>query len=255
MHRASLLGIAALAAALAAGCSKGSEDPGDEAEPPTSGAPATAADPAATEPAKPALPTRGPIGAAVGEGGTGEARAAGIEALPFEATAVDRDMPHKGKVVGGQRWRDGNGDNMLVLSRIERMADDGMSSVFLYANHFVRGADGKVRLLREVKDRYEDCEFDNMTRFLSDANQVTDLDNDGLGEVWFAYVVDCTSDVAPLTTKLLGLENGDKYIIRGRIDDTGLTQSEKKVDASLTRGPEEFAEHADSLWIRLSRVE
>lgn len=246
MIHAPLLGIAALAVALGGACGKSADQPAPPAE-------AEAAQPAA-DTDKPAMLKAGPIGAAVGDAGA-TAAATGIEMVLFEPSAVDKDMPHKGKVIGGLRWRDAGGDNMLVQSRVDRDGGEDGLSVFLYANHFVRDPAGKVKLLREVKDRYENCEFDNMTRFLGDASEVTDLDDDGLGEVWFAYVADCTSDITPLTTKLLALENGDKYIIRGRIDSISGYPGEKKVDPSLTKGPAAFAAHADAQWTKLARVE
>jgi hypothetical protein len=245
------LAVVAALACSAAGCGK-SDDKATEAET----ADETTAPAQGNETAAPKDPADPPAATGPGQGTPGTGAAASIETIPFQLNdAIDKDMPIKGKVIAGQRWTDANGDNLLVQSLLEKMAEDGRVSIYLYANHFVRGPDGTAKQLREVKDKYEDCEFDNMTRFLEDASQVTDLDNDGLGEVWFAYVADCASDVSPLTTKLLGLENGDKYIIRGTIDFAGLTPGTKKVDASLKKGPKEFAAHADQLWAKLAKTE
>src|SRR5690606_29174293 len=78
---------------------------------------------------------------------------------------------------------------------------------------------------------------------------------DGIGEVAFAYRADCVSDMSPVTVKLLLLENGDKYILRGttRIEDPGGAYGgDLKVDPSFTKGPKEFLAHAKALWERES---
>jgi hypothetical protein len=79
-----------------------------------------------------------------------------------------------------------------------------------------------------------------------------DLDNDNYGEITFAYIKTCTSDVSPMTLKLLTLENGEKYIIRGstRIDwgDGDVSGGEKNIDPSFKNGPSVFLSNANKIW-------
>ena len=90
--------------------------------------------------------------------------------------------------------------------------------------------------------------------FHPDALEVTDLDHDGIGELWFGYEVGCRSDVSPNTYKLLALEGGNKYILRGEtLIDDGSGQKyggTYEVDPSFTRGPPAFLAHARALWDR-----
>jgi hypothetical protein len=60
--------------------------------------------------------------------------------------------------------------------------------------------------------------------------------------------------MSPNTLKLLALEGGDKYILRGDTqikDPTGAYGGTYKVDPSFKKGPKEFLEHAKTLWKKI----
>jgi hypothetical protein len=185
-----------------------------------------------------------------------------LERLPFDAKAVDRKHVLK-DVVQGARWKDANGENLVVLSSRTRRrpceerrdgacSEEEVSDVELQAVHVVR-KDGRERELRRVRDSTLGCSFDNETKFLKDSLEVSDLDRDGVGEVLFAYFLQCTSDVSPATLKLLLLENGDKYILRGQNSLKGVERNAPEgpppsVDASFDEGPRVFRAHALQRW-------
>lgn len=181
---------------------------------------------------------------------TGGAEAgAEVKPLPFDAAQVSRLKP-PGKVVGGLRWSDRNGENLLVFSRAEssrKRGDETEWSAQLHARHYAGG-----KLLREVKDLVERCEFDLTLAIVPGSQGATDLDGDGIGEATFAYKLGCRSDVSPLTLKLLVLEGGDKHILRGETR-VGVGNGERvggsyKVDpASFRRAPLLLA-HAKKVW-------
>lgn len=123
----------------------------------------------------------------------------------------------------------------------------------LYATHVtINGT--HVKVLREVKELKPDCEFDWNAAFEQRAVSISDLDDDGIGEVTFAYRTACTSDVSPSTYKLFVLENGDKHILRGTdIVDVGEVIGDGKYKAE---GFENTAllEHAEKVWKKTVRV-
>jgi hypothetical protein len=178
-----------------------------------------------------------------------------FEVLAFDAGALPKELKVEGTLVTGARFNDASGENFVLLSRIDKDGDNGGSSIYLHATHYAR-AGGELKTLREVKDRTENCEFDNNTFFSEGSLQITDLDKDGTGEVTFAYELICTSDVSPSELKLLLLEGGDKYIIRGEttidLPGEGPIGGKKEVDASLQSGPPEFLKHAEEQWTKLS---
>ena len=70
-------------------------------------------------------------------------------------------------------------------------------------------------------------------------------------EITFAYRKACRSDVSSSTMKLLTLENGEKYIIRGttKICLPGYSEeSQKKIDPSFYNAPHPFLTNANRIW-------
>ncbi|HEY3360042.1 MAG TPA: hypothetical protein VGQ83_42720 [Polyangia bacterium] len=166
-----------------------------------------------------------------------------FEVLGFDPRALPAGVTFPGQLVAGARWRDARGDNVLVLSR--KSVDDTPghpTSVWLWARHFT-GA----RLVREVADRSEGCPEDNITRFREGALAITDLDHDGLGEATFAYTVGCVSDVSPVPLKLVLLEDGAKWILRGRTRVLG-SGGEHTAEPPRAQWPPVLYHHAASRW-------
>jgi hypothetical protein len=87
---------------------------------------------------------------------------------------------------------------------------------------------------------------------------VTDLDHDGVGEVTFAYLLNCAGDVSPARLKLLVLEDGAKYIIRGSSyarpgDGAGLPAlAAPAPEPAAGRWPPALHRHASALFTRWS---
>lgn len=166
---------------------------------------------------------------------------------------IPKDIKFPGKLDKAVGWTDKNGANVVVFSTqtaVGKKNGEHFESAYLNVEH-VAYPGGAFKSLRSVKDKEEACDADLMAEFRDKALTVTDLDNDGFGEITFAYALRCTSDVSPATLKLLMLENGEKYILRGqsRVD----TGPEKvggafKVDPSFNAGPPAFLEHAKKQW-------
>jgi hypothetical protein len=190
----------------------------------------------------------------------GEASA--LEMRELNAGEVPDELEYEGELVQAIAWSDAHGDNWVLFSEMDRPHDEeGEASANLYVAHYVRG-DGPPRRLRLVRDRVEACTVDVTLRFEPEARSVTDLDEDGIGEVTFAYWIACKGDVSPDGLKLLMLEGGDKYIIRGRghwadcppevLDDEPDCHDHKSIDPSLENGPAAFRDHALAVWAQIS---
>jgi hypothetical protein len=130
-----------------------------------------------------------------------------VEELPFDRTMLTKDMPIRGDLVRGVRWRDSNGDNITVFS---------MTPASMFAVHYVRGADGEVRRLRLIQEHGYECTDDDGRRFHA-SHLVSDLDEDGVGELMFGYFYEaCRTDMSAASFKLFLLEGGAKHVLRGR---------------------------------------
>lgn len=180
----------------------------------------------------------------------------GLTRLPFDPRAVPAALVHTGTIAGGMRWRDKSGENWLLLSRLIAYGADSRSA-YLFADHYVIAKGARRRLVVAVRDHLDRCQFDLVARFVPASFDVTDLDGDGIGEVTFAYELGCRTGVSPIPLKLLTLEGGDKYIIRGntRVDESPSVHlgGARTIDASFARGPKPFLAHADKLWAAIVR--
>lgn len=131
--------------------------------------------------------------------------------------------------VAGLRFEDGNGDNVVVLRQIPN--DAGGQELF--ADHALVGG----RVMREVRDGVDECPLDLTADFVSGSLDVHDDDEDGVGEVTFTYQLACRGDVSPAEQKLLVLEDGEKFILRGRTSIPGAGPADPAPEPAASRWP------------------
>jgi len=176
------------------------------------------------------------------------------------AGALPAGLDFEGNLVSAQRWEDGQGANYLLLTRTPDIREPGltewgeeMHSARLYGYHY-RQRNGGFELLRRITDFVMECEWDMTVAHIPGSIAVTDLDDDGLSEVTFLYELACRSDVSPLTLKLMMLEDGEKYPIRGTtVVDVGGGQrygGEKRFGEEFASVPAAFRDFASRHWGR-----
>lgn len=181
----------------------------------------------------------------------------------FATADLPGDFEVRGSVMGGLRWTDNNGDNFIVFSNETLEGDDSdceavpcdPKTLLLRADHIAVASSG-TQVLRRMKAREANCEFDLVSTIVEQSLGVTDLDEDGIGEASFAFRISCASDMGPLVLKLLLFEGGDKYIIRGhtRYADQDLGD-DKEIDALLRKADSRFLDHATALWDRIVKLD
>ena len=98
-----------------------------------------------------------------------------------------------------------------------------------------------------------DCDLDEFADFLYGSFRVTDADSDGLGEVLFAYHYTCAGGVDPASLKVLALEDGEKYIVRGQSWSSAQTRDAVGLDTLPDGAPEPPVEQwPPALWEQTS---
>lgn len=170
-----------------------------------------------------------------------------IDTSPVTASDLPRGVTVRGEFQSGIKFTDKNGTNYLLFSKKAQL-----QSAMLFVEDWVVPAKGAPRNLLPVRDLVETCEMGGVTaRFHDAARSVTDLDGDGIAEVTFAYELSCRSDVSPGTYKLLLLENGTKYILRGEttVDPgDGIMGGTFTAEPTPSKWPAGFLRHATELW-------
>lgn len=161
-----------------------------------------------------------------------------------------------GEFVDGKAWTDKNGENMLIFtSKMQENPSDDYgpsTNVELRVYHYADSGSG-FRLVKEVQDFEKDCGFDNRAVFSKNSVSITDLDQNGFAEVIFVYRLGCTSELSPDSLKLIMLENGNKYAIRGNtLVDYGTEKAggETSIDPEFEKAPKQFLEHARQIWTK-----
>ena len=131
---------------------------------------------------------------------------------------VKTSKPHNlkavGRVIATYKFIDKLGVNYIVYSQSKKSYGD-MHNKKLYLYHYVK-SNNRFRLLRKIYD-FQECHESEaiLLKILDNSLSVTDLDNDNIAEITFVYRLVCYSDVAGIPMKLMMLENGKKYALRG----------------------------------------
>ncbi len=128
------------------------------------------------------------------------------------------------KVIASVGWQDKLGENLLILSQSEVMAEksanacrkqSGCYNAEILVQHFLLKGTEK-HLLRKVRDFANGCPTSINLGFLKNSLTITDLDSDGIAEVTFLYSMLCQDGDASPVMKLIMLENNKKYALRGQ---------------------------------------
>lgn len=181
----------------------------------------------------------------------------GFTIIPFEIGTLPPEMHVKGKIIGGKKWSDANGENTLILSTVEpfypgkvkKDEPNGMDAE-LYATLFVK-KNNTISELWKIQDYVRDCPLDIVCMFLPEALTVTDLDGNNIAETTIIYRTACRGDVSPATQKLIMYNGISKLAIRGTTAINIAEMKEPSVytkDAAWKEYPAALLNHAETQW-------
>jgi hypothetical protein len=159
------------------------------------------------------------------------------------------------ELVDGAYWKDGNGENYFALYLQIEEGRGEAQTCRIRAMHVADLGGGRYMAKRRLTDFVENCEFDLIMDMIPGSLTVTDLDSNRMAEITFVYQMGCVSDVSPLSAKLMMLENGDKYAIRGETTlkmAGGLQKGKKEIDPSFEDAPVALQAYAVAQWDRFT---
>lgn len=180
----------------------------------------------------------------------------------IDSTQFPKSIKYEGYVKNAVRWKDKLGDNIVITTETGyhinekfKHESDG-SDAELFAYHYIISGN-KVKRTWQVYDFISDCPVDLIASFVKNTFQVTDLNNNGIAEVWLMYKTVCHGDVSPSDMKIIMYEGNQKYAMRGEnkveigILDNGEKQylgGQYKFDENFKKGQKVFKEFAQKLW-------
>lgn len=174
----------------------------------------------------------------------------------LEKSQLPKGISYSGEIKQAVRWTDSAGENIVITTETgDKESKSGSSEDYkeaaLYAYHFLVIPDG-VRQTWKVHDFIKECPFDIEANFIGNTFQVTDLNGDGIAEVWLMYIVTCTSDVSPVDMKIIMYQGNQKYAVRGHTkvepSHAEFIGGDYKFDKAFNDGPAEFRGFAKKLW-------
>lgn len=167
----------------------------------------------------------------------------------------------KGAIQQLYKWEDKGGKNYFIISTIETLNSSAKTSIYnedcngdcydkeIYAYHFI----GTDSVICKSLDFIKACNYDNIVEARENATTITDINKDGLCEIWFMYSMACTSDVSCRTLKLLLFDQSQKFIVRGT-SQASKNQIDKEYggkyipDVSFSKLSEQYQLFAKKLW-------
>ncbi|NJO90540.1 MAG: hypothetical protein HC831_17445 [Chloroflexia bacterium] len=185
-----------------------------------------------------------------------------ITSTVLNANELPNFIKYEGKIVNAVKWTDNLGENIVITTetgiyeskKFKHENDGGDAEIFAY--HFII-ENNNAKQTWKVYDYISDCPVDIVAEFIDNTFQITDLDNNGVAEIWLMYKTVCHGDVSPSDMKIIMYEGQQKFAIRGEnkvmhgIDDDGNEMymgGEYKIDKAFSDGPKVFLDFAKKLW-------
>ena len=188
----------------------------------------------------------------------------GAVLLPLSAQAKE-NYPVKGKVVAVSPIQDKLGSGDIVYSHFESYNEKEDETIeTIHAYRFNREGGRLVKVWQINDGNFDGCNLGlAAVAFRGEGKPViTDLDGNGIKEIWTGYSYQCSSEVASANFKIIMYEGKKKYAMRGltRAHTQVLTPSGEynyhgpiaggkgTMDAAFKSGPGVFRAYAQKLW-------
>lgn len=174
----------------------------------------------------------------------------------MDLTVPVTGLNHEGTFRNLASWKDGAGEHIAgtaetgihVNPKFKHESDGQDAELFAY--HYIKTSEG-FKQLWKIYDYIKNCPVDIEASFLGPP-VVTDLNKDGVAEIWIAYKTACHGDVSPVNLKIIMYEDIKKFAMRGRNKvDLGRGKTEGGnflFDKAFNEGPKEFRDYAKKLW-------
>jgi hypothetical protein len=161
--------------------------------------------------------------------------------------------------VEGYRYTDKTGENIVFATEGGVMEwgedDDGvtLSNKDLRAYRFLK-VDGQWEEVWRVYDMEFECKNNPVAEFVAGAFSITDLDNDGVAEIWLLYIKSCKGGDDPDNMFLRMYADEEVYTLTGKtrlvLSDGSVVGGEYAMDDNFLNNntPSAFVDYAKSLW-------
>jgi len=179
-----------------------------------------------------------------------------IRLTKLDSSGLPKDIKYVGHIVKAVKWTDSLGLNYVVATETGRIystvkGEEDLFDAFLYGYHYIV-KNQTTKLVWRIYDFNEGCSLDLDFSFIDKTFAVTDLDKNGIAEVWIMYENSCHGDVSHVPTKIIMYERTKKYALRGesrvQVSGTDYVGGSYTLDDNFKKGQPIFRQYAEKLW-------
>ncbi len=180
-----------------------------------------------------------------------------INAKPISPSDLPAGINYEGNIKEVFTFSDAMGENIVITSETGiykskkwKHETEG-SDAELFAYHYILDGNNAKQTWR-VYDLIKDCPVDIEAKFLKNTLSVTDLNNDGVAEIWVMYKTVCHGDVSPCDMKIIMYEGQQKFAMRGhnkvKYSENDFVGGDYTFDKAFKSAPDSFRTFALNLW-------
>jgi hypothetical protein len=167
-----------------------------------------------------------------------------------DTLSLKKKIKQEGNIIKALEWKEKTEKHFLVLYESLKDTNDARTAK-LFAYHFIeKGNDLEQQW--KVYDFEKECPLDILASFSKESVQLTDLNKNGIPEIWMIYKTYCKGDVSPSTMKLIMYEGKQKYAMRGtskvRVSEKEFMGGEYKFDKAFEASTSTIKKYAQQLW-------
>lgn len=173
----------------------------------------------------------------------------------IDITKIPKEIKYNGQLKNAVTWKDKLGENFVLTCetgefKTKNSENDGRDSE-IYAYHYIRSKD-VLKQNWKIYDFIKDCPLDIEASFLKNTLTITDLNKDGIGEIWIMYKTACHGDISPSEMKIIMYQDKLKSAMRGenriKVSDKEYYGGSYTFDKAFNEAPNYYREFAKKLW-------
>ena len=178
-----------------------------------------------------------------------------VKTLKLNLQELPKGVSFTGGVVYSARWKDKAGEHLFIASEsgIQTAADSAgteIRSAFFEARHYL--ISDSTTLTWMESDSVTGCQLNADAGFVPGQFNVTDMDKDGVAEVWMMMRTACHNDKSPANLQLVIHEREERYSMIGtektRLSKDDVIGGEFQVNNTFKEGQELFLKKAQQVW-------
>lgn len=168
---------------------------------------------------------------------------------------IPKEINYNGRIKEAITWNDGLGKNLIITCETgaiknSKSENEGFDYEIYVYHYLLSNKDPKLEW--KIYDFVKDCNLDHQAEFIKNTLNITDLNNDKIGEIWIMYKTFCGGDVSPAEMKIIMYQGSQKFAMRG---ENKVKFSEKEsyggnysFDKEFIKAPKVFKDYAIKLW-------